>query len=301
MNSTSSYCKQLAAKQDPKRRLRQIITESRTFGLQYKVLGIMYQSANGTLLSAIQLSTRRRVVVKLISKNVPCENIDGRPVPLEIALHQKVNGVSPYIIELIGWYERRSDFVIILDYGQRELNLVEYVAAFGPLSTSDSLSVAQQLAKAADSMLKYGVCHRDLKHENVLIDYKTLQIKIIDFGCAQKITSRSEKFANFAGTIEFTPPEFFAFGCCEAEKSTVYSIGLITYFISFCKIDQLRSSSPPPSPPPDVKAPGAEISSLRNSRNLKSQRLHELIRNCILDEKNRVNLSDIINCHFSKL
>ena len=275
---------------EPRQRHRQIVDETRTFLTSYAILGVMCNSANGTLLAGLQLATRRQVVVKLISKTGDKQLVDGRPLPLEIALHQRVNGASDNIIELLEWFERRDDFVIILDFSPRRLNLVEYVAIFGPLSVEASLSVARQLAMAADDMFRFGVCHRDLKHENVLIDYKTLKVKIIDFGCATLVRSRHQKLTSFSGTVEFTPPEYFAYGYCVAEKSAVYSIGLITYFISCSRVDQLQSIMKP-LPEPDSKAPGAELKCLHS----KSKRLHRLISSCIRPEGERVDLSFIIN------
>ena len=275
---------------DPRQRQQQIVDETRTFLASYTILGVMCHSANGTLLAGLQLATRRQVVIKLISKTGDKHMIDNRPLPLEIAMHLRVNGASDYINELIEWYERRDDFVIILDFCPRRLNLVEYVAIFGPLSTEASLSVARQLAMAADDMFRFGVCHRDLKHENVLIDYKTLKVKIIDFGCATLVRSRHQKLTSFSGTVEFTPPEYYAYGHCEAEKSTVYSIGLITYFISCSRVDQLQSTMKP-LPETDSKAPGAELKFMNSN----SQRLHRLINSCIQPEDDRVDLSCIIN------
>ena len=276
----------LVKHKSPLTRHRQICEDTRNFINSYAIQGIMCRSTNGTLLAGVQLATGRRVVIKVISKQTESQLINGRPVPLEIAMHQRVNGASEHIIELLDWYERRNDFVIILDFSPRHLNLVEYVAIFGPLSVTASLAVAKQLAQAADAMFRYGVCHRDLKHENVLIDHKTLKVKIIDFGCATYVCTRRQRLNSFRGTVEFTPPEFFAYGQCQAEKATVYSIGLITYFISCSSIDQLTKSLSKQTTESCSKAPGAELKKLGRGKD----NLLRLIKSCINSEEERVDL-----------
>jgi serine/threonine protein kinase len=97
------------------------------------------------------------------------------------------------------WVERRhevvsQDFVLIYEAARRLINAVKRLHA-------------------------QGIAHRDIKSENVLINAKTGEIKLIDFGCAYqsglatttyseaKIDNGGSKHGN--GTLNHNPPEFF--------------------------------------------------------------------------------------------
>ena len=49
--------------------------------------------------------------------------------------------------------------------------------------------------------------HRDVKDENILLNSKTLHVKLIDFGCGTRL--KETHYNEFAGTPEFYPPEWY--------------------------------------------------------------------------------------------
>ena len=77
---------------------------------------------------------------------------------------------------------------------------------------------------------KSRVLHRDLKDENILISTKSLEVKIIDFGCATDFDP-DLIYTTLSGTPEFFPPEIFKNQNYSAEKSTVWSLGTLLYIL----------------------------------------------------------------------
>lgn len=63
-------------------------------------------------------------------------------------------------------------------------------------------------------MNKMGVCHRDLKPDNILVNPDTKEIKLIDFGVSKQIynrkTSTYQRMWTVTGTIQYKAPEMFA-------------------------------------------------------------------------------------------
>ena len=93
-----------------------------------------------------------------------------------------------------------------------------------------------QLSSGISELHKYGIIHRDLKMENILVDYNTTDIdkvciKIIDFGLSQVVTPRS-KTKEAYGTLIYCSPEMllnFSYN----NKIDVWSLGVIGYYILY--------------------------------------------------------------------
>ncbi|XP_066901444.1 obscurin isoform X2 [Halyomorpha halys] len=73
-----------------------------------------------------------------------------------------------------------------------------------------------------------GYCHLDLQPDNVVIaSLHSLQVKLVDFGCAQKV-SKLGNVVKFQGSVEFSAPEVL---CQEPAypQSDIWSVGVLTY------------------------------------------------------------------------
>ena len=95
--------------------------------------------------------------------------------------------------------------------------------------------ILTQLSSGINELHKYGIIHRDLKMENILVDYTTdidkVCIKIIDFGLSQVVTPRA-KTREAYGTLIYCSPEIllnFSYN----NKIDVWSLGVIGYYLLY--------------------------------------------------------------------
>lgn len=56
---------------------------------------------------------------------------------------------------------------------------------------------------------KGGVCHRDIKPQNILVTRNDLHVYIADFNVARKRTGEGFRMMTKTGTIAFSAPEIF--------------------------------------------------------------------------------------------
>ena len=117
---------------------------------------------------------------------------------------------------------------MILEKPQNSIDLLEFTNIYGPVNFSMAKAICRQLAISSLAHQDAGICHRDLKDENILFDPSTGNIKIIDFGCA---TDHKEHYTTYAGTHAYAPPEFRKNGSMMADTMTVYLIGCLLYTI----------------------------------------------------------------------
>ena len=68
-----------------------------------------------------------------------------------------------------------------------------------------------------------GVIHRDIKAENILLDFENSKVKLIDFGGGRFV--KNEAYSDVCGNKECYPPEWFQYRRYDAEPFTVWSLG----------------------------------------------------------------------------
>ncbi|CAD8091083.1 unnamed protein product [Paramecium sonneborni] len=102
----------------------------------------------------------------------------------------------------------------------------------GKLSLENIQIIALNLAQSIKQLHQRGICHRDLKPDNILIG-DTLGLKLIDFGVSKrfvvkgKITKKIDMWTR-TGSLFYQAPEIFLGGGYN-EKVDIWSIGIILY------------------------------------------------------------------------
>jgi serine/threonine protein kinase len=85
-------------------------------------------------------------------------------------------------------------------------------------------------------MHRVGVCHRDLKPDNILHDRRSGHLKIIDLGISKLIYNKKkdtkEKMWTVTGTLQYKAPEMFL-GEEYDELVDSWAVGVITYQIMY--------------------------------------------------------------------
>lgn len=105
--------------------------------------------------------------------------------------------------------------------------------------TSQVLYYYSQIVRGIRFMYEKNILHRDLKPSNILI--KDGKIKIADFGTS-KLKEENEMIRTLVGTPLFASPEILLLFAGDeqsyTEKSDIWSLGLILYFMFHYKRDE---------------------------------------------------------------
>ncbi|XP_016369144.1 serine/threonine-protein kinase pim-2-like [Sinocyclocheilus rhinocerous] len=198
----------------------------------------------GTVYEGISKFLREQVAIKFIPK---CETdlyieIPGCSEPLfaEVALNLllKRPPLSPYIVHMLEWFEEEDRFILILEYPQPCKDLLKFmVNNMQRLDESQTRRLMHQAVLGAKHCLDRGVFHRDIKLNNFLINTKTNQVKLIDFGCSDLVKS-SGYLGDFTGGV--CPPEYYKDLKYEAGPTTVWSLGVMMYSV-VCRCQPFNS------------------------------------------------------------
>lgn len=96
------------------------------------------------------------------------------------------------------------------------------------LTEQDCILFIKQICEGVDYMHSQTIVHLDLKPENIMCSTRTShQIKIIDFGLAQRLTPNARVLF---GTLEFISPEIINYEPI-GFQSDMWSVGVICYVL----------------------------------------------------------------------
>ncbi len=212
-----------------------------TINNKYRILEdeIKGSGAYGSVYLTEDLTNNKYFATKIINKYNP--NFEK-----EISILKKVSQINnPYIVNLIDFGEEFLDFkknpgnkqYAILEYASRgelfdfikktEIGLKEKYAKF----------LFRKILKGVQAIHNLGICHRDLKLQNILLD-ELFDPKICDFGFATEIEGKdgSRKLTEILGSQYYVAPEIYLRRAYDGIKADIFSLGVILFNLTTGKI-----------------------------------------------------------------
>ena len=195
--------------------------------LEFPKNNVLGMGAFGKVRLAIVKGTGEKVAIKKVFQDRRYKN---RELPIMQELHH------PNIVELKSYYctkaENCSDDEFYLNC------IMEYV----PQTLSDLISqnrknhtkfdrmtlkiFSYQMLKCIGYLHSLGICHRDIKPQNILIDPADNTLKLCDFGCAKHLVQTESNIAYICSRF-YRPPELVVGATIYTTQVDVWSMGCV--------------------------------------------------------------------------
>lgn len=255
------------------------------FKKKYKLGPELGRGGFGTVYSGFRVSDGLPIAIKFIARcNVTDwkKGSDGSAIPMEIALLTGCIGICG-VIQMYDWYERPDGYLIVMERPSPCQDLFDYISDNGPLNETIAKNFFRQVVDTVIACDKVGVLHRDIKDENLIVNLKSGQLKLIDFGSGAFKKSPGELYTDFEGTRVYSPPEWIISSKYEGTKAAVWSLGILLYDIVCGDIPFHRDQ--------DITKPSPMMWRTKISRGCQN-----LIQRCLtFDPVKRCTLKDIKN------
>jgi len=134
----------------------------------------------------------------------------------------------PNIVTVIDRGEQNGRQFIVFEYVGGE-NLKSLIQREAPLPEHEAVEFGLQIARALAFAHEHGLCHRDVKPQNVLLA-DGAEAKVTDFGIARSLDVRDgiTQTGTVLGTSDYIAPEQ-ARGSRATVQTDIYSLGVVLY------------------------------------------------------------------------
>ena len=134
----------------------------------------------------------------------------------------------PRIIRLLDHFTELRYTFLILELLPHCLDMFDYIDYKNRIPEKNAKYILLQLTSALCYLHEEKqIAHLDVKPENILIQPTTGNIKLIDFGAAQRITSTT--LTTFKGTRQYASPEILFTGEFDPVAADVWALGVTCY------------------------------------------------------------------------
>ena len=209
----------------------------KTIGKEFLIINELDSGATSTVYLVKSIKNEEIFAAKVYNESCEC-------YLNEIEILKRLSSLNcPNIIKLISYGEEyiiingiqeiNKKKYILLDYLPNK-DLFFYVSNLKEMNENNIKNIFYKIVKAVEQCHNNGVCHRDLKLDNIMLD-KNNEPVLCDFGLAGLIESNSGKLTEFVGTKSYMAPEILRHEPYSGIKCDIFSLGVILFTLMFHK------------------------------------------------------------------
>ena len=211
------------------------LSRGQTIG-SYEVISFISRGGMGEVYLAEDKRLLRKVALKLLPASFTTDEDRLRRFEQEARAASALN--HPNIITIYEIRQAAGSHVIATEYVEGET--LRHRLSRAPLTLSETLNIAMQVADALSAAHKAGIIHRDIKPENIMLRPDGY-VKVLDFGLAKLSEQATPAVAAEAPTIQvrtgsgivigtagYMSPEQ-ARGLGVDHRSDIFSLGAVVY------------------------------------------------------------------------
>ena len=192
----------------------------------FKIKNMIGSGSFGKVYEATLLKSGTSFAIKKVLQ-------DGRFKNRELDILKVVSGL-PNVIEMKGFFYSEDPLTdssylnIVMPILDTTLStLLKQRAKFKmPLSPEEQKTISFQILLGLANIHGVGIMHRDLKPQNLLVSYDTLEVKLCDFGSAKK-SNANEKNVAYICSRFYRAPELIFGAEIYSDKIDCWSAGCI--------------------------------------------------------------------------
>lgn len=196
---------------------------------QYKIVRKIGQGGMGQVFLARHQLLKRPTAIKVIRPDVANEETMGR-FEQEVLATSRLSHPNTVVIYDFG-RTAQGAFYCAMEY-LSGISLAKLMQISGAIQPARAVYVLQQIASSLREAHLYGLIHRDIKPQNVMLctvggDFDV--VKVLDFGLVKDIANLSFEANVVRGTPAYMAPEVLSGGEQESPVTDVYSLGVVAY------------------------------------------------------------------------
>lgn len=191
----------------------------------YEIIRKLGRGKYSEVYEGINVNTDKKVVIKILKP------VKKKKIKREIKILQNLSG-GPNIVKLIDIVRDTSSKTpsLIFEYLENQ----EFKILYPKLTDFDVRYYIYEVLRALDYCHSMGIMHRDVKPHNIIIDHKTKQLRLIDWGLAEFYLPNTDYNVRVASRY-FKGPELLVDNTYYDYSLDIWSLGCMMAGIIFKK------------------------------------------------------------------
>ena len=198
---------------------------------KYQIIEFKGKGGFAKVYLAEEIQTKKQCAVKILNDE---EDSDFENEIKMLNIVSKLK--NPFIVNLIDWGQEENHQFIVMDYASKG-ELFSYISYIQKgLENKTAKLIFHKILKGLEAIHNSGICHRDLKIDNILMD-QFFNPKICDFGLATELKGKNGdgKLYEIVGTKRYAAPEILNENPYNGVKADIFSLGVVLFNITFAK------------------------------------------------------------------